>query len=206
MSREERGDLVDDNAGSDIYRRTLCRGLSWPLLHTMALEEAHASVPLGYSWCLFSYAREEMSLGDSSQQHAMLVEGLSMTCSACEPIPVQTMVAYYDVGDLRPRFEAWMFAAGNVRRGLVAWLCFRFRRPVAFWGEGTSLWALTPDEDRRRSPWGASSRQLGPFRPGAIAHAIRESAPGASTFLGFDFPAPSFAEAVNRASSVGDAL
>ncbi len=59
MSRYVRGD-VEDGVGSDVYKRTLCRGLSWPLLHSMALEEALASVPLGFSWCLFSYEREQM--------------------------------------------------------------------------------------------------------------------------------------------------
>ena len=134
----------------------------------------------------------------------MLAEGLGTSTSG-EPIPVQTMAAYYDVGERRPRFEPWLFAAGPIRREFVAWLCFRFSRPIAFWGKRDSLWALTPDDDRAQSPWGASARQLGPFCPGSIAHAICESSPASATFLGFDVPAPTFAEAVSRAAFIGDA-
>jgi hypothetical protein len=191
-----------ENGGDRSDAQTRCRELSWPLLNMLALEEAHSSVALGDAWCLFSYMNE-LSPEESTRQHAILTEGLGTTCSVCDLVPIQTMVAYYDVGEHRPRFEPWILASGNVHRDLAAWLCYRFRGAVAFWGRGTSLWALTPDEDRRRSPWGASSRLIGPFSPGAIAHAIRET-PTWARFLGFDFPAPSLAEAMRRGSLIGD--
>lgn len=178
--------------------------LPWPQHNARALEVARASVPDGQSWCLFSYARAGMSVEEFSEQHAMLVEGWSRSCARHEPIRVQTMLALYHDADLQPpRFEPWMFASGTVRRDLVAWLCGRFLRPVAFWGNGTSMSALAPDEDRARSPWGALARSLGPFRPGAITNAIRESSPDAAAFLSFDLPAPTFHEALLRAAFVG---
>jgi hypothetical protein len=110
------------------------------------------------------------------------------------------MMAYYTDEPLT-LLEPWLFATGNVRLGLASWLCWRFRRPVAFWGDRTSMSALVPDEDRRRSPWGASARSLGGIRAGAIAHAIRESESDAAAFLGFDLPMPSLGAALAQAAS-----
>jgi hypothetical protein len=177
--------------------------LPWAEHNARALEVAHASVPDGQSWCLFSYARAGMSIEQCSEQHAMLVEGWSRSSAGHEPIRVQTMLALYGDVDLQhARFDPWMFASGNVRRDVVAWLCARFRRPIAFWGDGTSMFALAPDEDGDRSPWGALARSLGSFRPGVIAHAVRESSPEAAAFLSFDLPAPTFHEAVLRGAFV----
>jgi hypothetical protein len=170
--------------------------LTWPRLHDRALSEAYASVLCGQSWCLFSYARDEMSFDEMAEQHAHIIDGLDRRDGACDPIRLQTMMAHYRTNGASTRLEPWMFATGSVRRDLVAWFCFRFRRPIAFWGDGNSIYALTPDEDQTRAPWGASARSLGPFRPAAIAHAIHESAPAAAAFLGFDLPVPTFCEAL----------
>jgi hypothetical protein len=137
-----------------------------------------------------------MSFDEMADQHAHIVNGLARTDGACDPIRLQTMMAHYRTDAGRTRVEPWMFATGSVRRDLVAWFCWRFLRSVAFWGDGTSMYALTPDGDRVRAPWGASARSLGPFRPAAIAHAIQESAPRAAAFLGFDPPVPTFCEAL----------
>lgn len=178
--------------------------LPWPQHNARALEVARASVPDGHSWCLFSYARAGMSVEEYAEQHAMLVEGWKRSCAAHEQIRAQTMLALYQDAELQPtRFEPWMFASGTVRRDVVAWLCWRFRRPVVFWGDGTSMSALAPDEDRDRSPWGARARSLGPFRPAAITNAIRESSPDAAAFLSFDLPTPTLHEGLLRAALVG---
>lgn len=179
--------------------------LPWPQHNARALEVARASVLDGHSWCLFSYARAGMSVEECSEQHAMLVDGWSRSCAGHEPIRVQTMLALYQDAALRPtQFEPWMFASGIVRRDVVAWLCWRFRRPVAFWGAGASMSALASDEDRDRSPWGALARSLGPFSPAAITNAIRESSPDAAAFLSFDLPAPTLHEALLRAVFLGE--
>lgn len=184
----------------------LGHGLDWPGLNTRALMAAHALVLPGQSWCLFSYWRCTMTPEESWKQHSMLVEGLTRPCTSGEPMRVHTMMAHYLVDDVqRTRFEPWMFATGSVRLGLVAWLCSRFRRPLAFWGEGTSLFALTPDADCKRSPWGAAARPLGTFRSGAIAHAVVESSLEAATFVGFDVPASTYVDALARTAFVGAA-
>lgn len=176
--------------------------LTWPRLHDQALSAVHASVPTGQSWCLFSYSRDGISWDEAAEQHARIVDGLDRTSGSCGPIRVQSMMAHYGADDSHLRLEPWIFAAGNVRIGLVAWFCSRFRRPVAFWGDATAMYALTPDEDPARAPWGASPRALGAFCPAAIAHAIQESSPMAAAFLGFGPPAPTFCEALFRATLI----
>lgn len=173
---------------------------AWPQRHDRALREAYASVPCGQSWCLFSYSRDEMSFDEMAAQHAHIVDGLGRKNGTCDPIRLQTMMAHYRTDEARTRVEPWMFATGSVRRDLVAWFCSRFRRSVAFWGDGTAMYALVPDGDRVRAPWGASARSLGAFRPAAIAHAIHESSLTAASFLGFDPPVPTFCEALFRAT------
>jgi hypothetical protein len=111
------------------------------------------------------------------------------------------MIAHYRTDEARTSLEPWIFATGGVQIELAAWFCSQFRRPVGFWGtEGAALYALTPDKDRARAPFGASARSLGTFRPAAIAHAIHESSPSSSAFLGFNPPAPTFCEALFRAT------
>lgn len=178
--------------------RTSSSDRNWPRHHDRALSEAYASVPYGESWCLFSYSRHEMSFDEMAEQHGFIVDGLSL---GRDPMRAQTMMAHYCTHDDRTRLEPWMFATGRIRAELAAWLCSRFRRPVAFWGLEASMYALTPDGDRARAPWGASARSLGPFGPAAIAHAIHESSPMAASFLGFDPPAPTFCQALFRATS-----
>lgn len=172
--------------------------LTWPQLNVRALETAYAAVADGQTWCLFSYARAEMSAEESSNQHAMLIDGLSRPSCACDSTRVLTMVAHYRADGVFTRWEPWLFVIGNVRLGLAAWLCSRFGRPTAFWGDRSSISALAPDADRDRSPWGALARSLGAFRAGAIAHAICESSSDAATFLGFDLPVSSLDEALAR--------
>jgi hypothetical protein len=141
-----------------------------------------------------------MSLDEMAEQHAFILEGLGRDGGGRPLIRLQTMMAHYRAGEARTRLEPWMFATGTIRVGLADWLCWRFDCRVAFWGDRFAMFALAPDGDRARAPWGATARSLGPFRPTAIAHAIRESAPMAATFLGFDPPAPSFCEALIRAT------
>lgn len=173
--------------------------LTWPQRHARALGEAYASVVFGESWGLFNYSRDAMSLEETAEQHAMIVEGLGRANDVA-PIRVQTMMARYRDEGAGTRVEPWMFMTGGVRVELVAWCCSRFGRPLAFWGDKSSIHALTPDGDRTRAPWGASARSLGPFRPAAIANAIRESSSAAAAFLGFDPPVPTFCEALLRAT------
>ena len=180
--------------------RTIFAELIWAQRHARALSEAHASVLRGESWGLFAYSQYMMSLEKTAKQHAMIVDGLGRASGIFAPIRVQTMMAHYRDDEAGTRLEPWMFATGGVRVELVAWFCTRFRRPVAFWGDRSSVHALTPDGDWTRSAWGASARSLGPFRPAAIAHAIHESSSTGSAFLGFDRPVPTFCEALFRAT------
>ncbi len=171
---------------------------TWPERHERTLTEAYASVPCGESWCLFSYARDEMSFDEMATQHSSIVDGLGRADAPCGRIRVQTTIAHYRTDTARTRLEPWLFAAGKVRVELAAWFCSRFQRPVAFWGDRASMFALAPDGDRTRAPWGATARSLGPFRTAAIAQATQESAPKAAAFLGFDGLAPTFYEALLR--------
>ena len=88
-----------------------------------------------------------------------------------------------------------IFAARDVDRVLVESMLRRHQQDIAIWSDGTSVHALSP----------GTTRCLGEFRPGVVAHAICESSAERANFLAFDLPTNTWIEALARTACVGAA-
>jgi hypothetical protein len=148
----------------------------WARLNTEVLTALHASVAVDQAWLLFSCWRFELTLEQNTEQHVAVIDGLSRGSS---DLSMRTVIAHYRLGADGVHREPWLFVIGSATRSakpaLADWLCKRFRRAIAFWGDQLSVHAVMPE----------GSRRLGKFAPGAIAHAVCESSPEAATFRAF---------------------
>lgn len=164
----------------------------WPRHHERSLDRAQEHTRPGDTWALLSYWRHDLSVAASWSQYDAINDGLNG--GVLPPINVQTLVAHFDAGPAaRTRFEPWAFLSGDVKLELCRWMLALLHQEVGFWSDGSALHVVT-----RRA-----SRNLGTYRAGAIAAAIRETARG-ERFVGFDIPTTNPVEAMARAAYVGD--
>jgi len=163
----------------------------WPQLNEAALLYAYAVAEQDRApWCLFTCWRHEFAIDDNWGHLGWVSKHLPPDTD------VQILVAHYrGAPGSRTRVEPWIFAARDVDRALVESMLRRHQQNIAIWSDGTSVHALSP----------GTTRCLGEFRHGAIAHAICESSAERASLLGFDLPTQTWIEALARTACVGAA-
>lgn len=163
----------------------------WPQLNEAALLYAYAVAERDRDpWCLFTCWRSEFPIEDNWGHLGWVTSQLPRGTD------VQILVAHYgQAPGFRTRVEPWIFAARNVEHAFVERMLRRHGQNLAFWCDGVSVNAVSP----------TTTRCLGEFRHGAVAHTISESSSERASFLAFDMPTSTWIEALARTACVGAA-